>query len=401
MPLPGSANAAIASAQRILESIQSEAEFYRAMQEGDPRTRLVPLSSFNKQNMVRCQRMTLQWRKIGRKVLAMHPGVVDEVKVASSDKIPTDHLATLPYLNPMVVFADPPVFKSWLADGQAHPLSGKTETHMKLLGFLTAGFGDGIVTDQSDGRVKVEQRIYATNNLDADRFGMMVVLEALDETGKSVGIEFNTLTLRYGVELTFTETVDDVMSRFHWDDDEHPGKKNKRWMREVLSVCIGSLFYLCSTTCEAQEVPPRRQGHKIPKKVLRQPMSFYKIGWTTGPALTRIRHERELVWKESEQGDIRHQQDPQHRRAHFRMQWYGPMDGIVCDNTTGKCECGGRHRVMIFVCAYWTHIERLGQAGMNTAHVVPSLGRGEPRQSLKTVLNMPTDGNTNPRRKGA
>jgi hypothetical protein len=384
-----SANNAITSARRILESIQTEAEFYRALQDDDPRAKLVALNAFNKQNMARCQLMAVQWRRIGRKTLAMHPEIVEEVKVASSAPIPTDHLATLPFLNPMVVFADPPVFKTWMAGDQVHPVTGKHETHMRLLGFLTCGIGDGITTQNPDGRVRVEQRIYPTNDTAADRFGMMVVLEALDENGKGVGIEFNTLTLRYGAELTFAQTVDDVMSRFHWDDNSNgQAARNKRWMRELLSVCVGSLFYLCSTTCEAEPVPARSVAKHIPKKVLRQPMSMYRIGWTTGAAISRIRQERKSAWKESEQSDIGHEQDPQHRRAHFKMQWYGPRDGVRCENPRNHCECGGQHREMIFVSAYWTHIERLGEAGMNMAHIVPTLGKGEPRRSLEATLNM-------------
>jgi hypothetical protein len=156
-------------------------------------------------------------------------------------------------------------------------------------------------------------------------------------------------------------------------------------------VVVGSLFYLCSTTCEADEVPSRYVAKRIPKKVLRTPISFYKVGWTTGAAISRIRQERESTWKDSEQADLGHQQDPQHRRAHFRMQWYGPREGAQCDNSREHCECGGRHSELIFVSAYWTHRERLGEAGMNMAHTVPTLGKGEPRQSLKTVLNMDLD----------
>jgi hypothetical protein len=388
MAVPGSANHGIELAQKILLAVAGEVEFYRGVQEGRVQ---VPLTRYSRNNIVRCDLMTKQWRKIGRKVLNMNPTVVEEVKVAGSDPIPTKKLATLPYISPMVVFADPPEFQTWLKKGEVHPATGKAEASMRLLGFLTCSIGDGVVSSEGDGRQRVEQRIFPTNDQGADRFGIMLVMEALDELSRPVGTEFNTVTLRYGAELTFRETVDDVMTRFHWDDDNGSilnDKPNKRWMREVLSVVVGSLFYLCSTTCEADEVNSRYVAKRMKKKVVRSPISFYNVGWTTGAAISRIRQQRQSIWKESEQADIAHEQDPQHRRAYFRLQWYGPRAGARCDGSREHCGCGGQHSELIFVHAYWTHIEKLGEAGMNTGHAVPSLGRGEPRASLKTVLNM-------------
>lgn len=367
---------AINSAQIILQAVQNEAVIAQLITEGDRRA--TGLNTFNKQNIIRTQLVKHAWQRIGRQVLAMHPGVVDEVKVASSDKIPGDVLRVLPYMNPLVIYAEPPVFKSWLGPGEKHQLTQRTESAMRLLGFFTYGTSN-VSIREPDGRFRTEQRVYPTNAPEADRFGMMLILEALDGTGKVIDLEFNSMTLRFGQTLTLSETVEDLMSRYQWDTPQHEsdGKhetRHRKWMRDVLSVVVGSLFYLCSTTLEAEQVPPRSVAKRVNKKIIRKPFSLYQVGWTTGSALTRYRQSRKSNWSESEQGDIAHQQDPQHRRSHFKLQPCGP---------------GRKDRKLIFVSAYWTHVERLGEVGVNTARTVPMPnGKGSVRESTRTAMDV-------------
>lgn len=371
---------AIGAAQRILEAISSEAVIAKLIYDGD--SRVAHMDSFNRQNVVRTQLVAHSWRKIGRQVLAMHPAVVEEVRVASSDKIPAEVLRTLPYMNPLVVFADPPAFKTWLKPGELHPITGLRETSMRLLGFLTYGCANVRVNepilhaDVVKPGTRIEQRIYPTNSAEANRFGMMLVLEALDEAGKVIDLEFNSMTIYFDQDLTLAETVDDLMSRYHWDSPQAnsgDNARNRKWMRDVMSVVVGSLFYLCSTTLEAEKVPTRATRH-LGKGITRKPLSLYRIGWTTGAALTRYRQSRPPAWNESAQGDITHEQDPQHRKTHFKMQPYGPRNSL---------------RKLIMVGAYWTKRDRLGEAGMNTAHMVPRVnGKGSATESVKTALEM-------------
>lgn len=365
-----STNEAIASAQRILEAFQEDAGVSRAILAGDKRVARLGLDGYNKQNIIRCALVKQMWQKIGRQVLAVHPAVVDEVKLATSDKIPAEVLRTLPYMNPLVVFAEPPEFKTWMPKGEMHPATGRPEVKMRLLGFFTYGISNAQIKED-DGRVRLEQRIYSTNAVEAERFGMMLMLEALDDNGRVIDVELNSMSIYFNENLTLGETVDDLMDRFHWAvSDAHQGATTKKWMRQVLGVVMGSLFYLCSTTLEAEEVPRKYTARRVPRSVSRKPLSMFKIGWTTGAALTRYRQSR--TYSTSEQSDITHTQDPQHRRAHFKMQPCGP--GLI-------------ERKLIFVSAYWTHVEALGEAGVNTARGVPRVnGKGAARESVRTAL---------------
>ena len=365
---------AVVSTQSILEAVQAEATIAHLIATNDPRVKR--LDAFDRQNIVRTQLVKHAWQKIGRQVLAMHPAVVEEVAVANSDRIPGEVLRVLPYMNPLVIFAEPPVFKSWIAPGQRHRMTKQpAEDAMRLLGFFTYGTKDVVVEDEAKPRI--EQRIYPTNAPEADRFGVMLVLEALDAQGKVVDLEFNSVTVFFNRTATLSETVDDLMERYHWaldgGNDEKGRNYQRKWMRKVLSVVIGSLFYLCSTTLEAETVPRTYTSKRIPKSISRKPISMYKVGWATGAALTRYRQQSRTDGT-SEQDDLGHQQDPQHRRAHFKMQPYGPGQAL---------------RKLIFVSAYWTHVERLGEAGVNIARAVPQVdGKGSTRESVKATTRV-------------
>lgn len=356
-------NSAISSAQKMLELMQREAPLAQMIREGD--RRVAHLDKFDRTNLLRAQLMTGAWRKIGRQVLVMHPEVVEEVRVASSDKVPAEILRVLPYINPLVVFSDPPVFQNWTAGAPGQ---------LRLLGFFTAGTAEHVHTDAQGKPVGVEQRVYATTDTEAQRFAMLLICEVVDDYGAVVDYETTTMTIGFKTNGTLADIVDETLGRFQFASTESKGTASQRrkWMRDVMGVVIGSLFYLCSTTLEAESVPPKYVAKRIPKKLVRTPISLYKVGWTTGSALTRYRQSR--TNSTSEQADLGHQQDPQHRRAHFKMQPHGPGKAL---------------RKLIFVSAYWTHVERLGMEGVNTARRVPRVnGKGSARESVDGVLAM-------------
>jgi hypothetical protein len=144
-----------------------------------------------------------------------------------------------------------------------------------------------------------------------------------------------------------------------------------KWLRQVLSTIVATLFYLCSTTLEAEKVPASATA-SFRKTIARKPLSLYRIGWTTGAALTRYRQARSR-WKESEQSDLGHQQDPQHRRAHLKVVW------------TGK---GRSVPKLVLVTAYWTHVERLGEQGVNVVHRVPPDRETPVHESVRTATSL-------------
>jgi hypothetical protein len=364
-------NTAITAAQRILDAVAEDAKVAELIKVNHPAVR--SLNMFNRQNILRTTEVFHTWKQIGRQVLAMHPEVVEETKVATSDSIPTDVLRTLPYMNPMVVYADPPEFKTWLAKGVAHPVTGQTEAKMRLLGFLCYGTTEKLGQNNKGFVANAEQFILATNDEDANRFGLLVVFETLDEDGKVVDYEMNSMSVYYGQTMTLAQVVEDLLDRFHFDAHINRGNPNARkWMRNVLGTIMGSLFYLCSTTLEAERVPAKGTRH-LGRSISRKPLSMFRIGWTTGAALTRYRAQQRTN-STSEQGDIAHQQDPQHRRSHFKLQ---------------PCGKGRTERKLIFVSAYWTHRERLGEEGVNTARRVPRVnGKGAAKESTRIALGM-------------
>ena len=378
---------AISAAESILKAVADEASLAKAVNDDDPRFR--NLEEFAKQNIVRTQLVSKFWRQLGRQTLVMHPAVVDEVRVSSSDRIPGEALRVLPYINPLVLFADPPVFDSWVTT--AEPWSKQAREYggekMRLLGFFT--FGSRVTDPRRENPDKdsviVEQLFYGTNDPMAQRFGMLLVFEALDERGRVIDIEWNTMSVDFNANQTFSETVEELMGRFQWDcslaflnghERDIPGqrKESKRWMRDVLSVVIGSVFYLCSTSLEAEQVPASATRH-LSRTIARKPLSLYRVGWTTGAALTRLRSQRYgEETTPSQMGNLQHQRDPEHRRGHFKMQPHGPRNTL---------------RKLIWVSPYWTHTERLGQSGVNTIRQVPRVGaKGEARESVQTALRL-------------
>jgi hypothetical protein len=354
------------------------------MREGDSRFR--KLSSMDHQNCARTAIATRIWRHKGRQVLAMHPEVVAEVTVANSDKVSGEILRTLPYLSPMVIYPEPPVFKSWTKlPGQTvsreyqHP----DETSMRLLGFITFSHSPIRERDWADVRAArpgwlfahpkrpmyeiFEECHYDSHDTQGVDFGVIAIFNVCDSFGRVIDKEINTLSIPFAREDTLSGTVDHLMERYN-SDTRNPAPA-KKWMRQVMSTIVGTLFYLCSTTLEAEPIP-KREAMKVTPGA-RKPLSIYKVGWTMGSAITRYRHERSD--KQLEQGGV--EQEPQHRRGHFRHQWCGPKENRFCE--------------LIYISPYWTKVEQLGLVGVNTAHHVPRCGPpGSARESMRAVTGV-------------
>lgn len=271
-----------------------------------------------------------QWESVGRQVLSIHDGLVQQIRVASSSKITPEVFRTLPYINPMVVYPDPPEL-----------FSHTKGERIRVLGFVCYGIP--------------EHRKMATTTHDvaATYLGADVVVEIEKPDGTKL-VEFDYISFpMYGEPATIKEAVESMMSRFNWEHGDNNPKTKHKFIKELISLVIGSLMYLCSTTLEAEKVP-RKAVLKALGGQQRQPFSLYRVGWQIGAALSASRKAIK-VDDPSQQIKPGYEQDPQHRRAHFKTVWTGK--GCTTPKT-------------VFIEPYWTHREKLGITGVNTVRRV-------------------------------
>jgi hypothetical protein len=369
---------AIASAEAMLRQCERDIRGAAALlPDGVPEeTYPFPMQA----NLVRGAAVAKMWRSEGRQTLAVHPEVVHEVSRASSSKFPMEILRTIPYINPMVVFSDQPVMESWrkgAAPERWAKYSG--EATMRLMGFMLFGKRIDARTragsrTMGEGLQSVINDVTNTHDPAAVSIGILTFFHIYDSAGKKVDVEVASLSVPTTGIYTLKELVQEQAMRFAFSANQAVGVDDARlkWFDEVYRVVMGTILYLCSTTLDAERVPNIATKH-LTKTIARKPLSLYRIGWTLGAALTKY---RQSIPKGpgSQMGDIRHQQDPQHRKCHFRMQWYGPRDAPACELMRGTCKCASRHREWIFIAPYWTHRERLGMAGINTVRRVPKTG---------------------------
>ena len=269
------------------------------------------------------------WERVGRQVLSIHPGLVEAIRFSGSSKIVPEVFRTLPYFNPMVAFTDPPNLYSHTPGEQ-----------MRLLGFICYA------------KTALPQRVTDTHDPLAVSLGADLVIE-ITNAGETV-LECDYISFPMtGEPFTLAEAVDGVLSRFAWNHGDQDDMVKNRFMREIIKLTIGSIMYLCSTTLEAERVP-RKAVLKSLNPPPRKPFSFYRVGWEIGAALSRSRVAIE-VKDPSQQPKPGYEQDPQHRKAHFKTVWTGP--GSMIPKT-------------VFVAPYWTHLEKLGVSGVNTVRKV-------------------------------
>lgn len=332
-------------------------------------------------NIVRGTAITKLWRSQGRQTLAMHPEVVREVSRASSSKFPMELLRAIPYINPMVVFSDPPVVKSWRKGASPERwMEYQDEHEMRLVGLML--FGKRIVPLKPRHNFPTLlqatiDEVTTTHDPDAVSLAILCFFDVYDSAGKKIDGESSSLSVPFTGMHTIKELVAMQSERYVFSGraNNMPETFNDpriEWFTEVYKIVLGVILYLCSTVLDAERVPASATKH-LAKTIARRPLSLYRVGWTLGAALTKY---RQSIPKGpgSQMGDIRHQQDPQHRKCHFRMQWYGPRDAHACELMRGTCHCDGRHREWIFIAPYWTHRERLGMTGINTIRRVPKTG---------------------------
>jgi hypothetical protein len=270
------------------------------------------------------------WESIGRQVLSIHPELLRSLRFSGSSTIEPAVFRTLPYFNPMVVFPDPP------------PLFSHTKNEsMRLLGFICYA------------KTPIPERITDTHDPSAYALGAELVIEIINADGsRAVECDYISFPME-GKAFTLKESVEDILSRFKWSHGGQDRAVQEKFMRDIIKVTVGSIMYLCSTTLEAEKVP-RKTVLKSLNPVPRKPFSFYRVGWQIGAALSRHRAAIE-VEDPSQQPKPGYEQDPQHRKAHFKTVWTGPRSMIPRT---------------VFIAPYWTHLEKLGVKGVNTVRKV-------------------------------
>lgn len=376
---------AIRSAGKILTRVEDDVKLLPAILGQDPSVDHIPKSW--RGNMVRCAQVVKLWRAEGRQTLVLHPEVVRECSKATSAKIPTDVLRTIPYLNPMVVFPEPIEMPTWRdkAHKATNPAcecgscrwdkkTGKRlmpyskEETLRLLGFFCFGHHDtdkwveelkrngvpAALTHAQALQLFVRQPSL-THDADAERFGILAFCEVVNKKGEIVDWEISTMSVGFGEKLTMNEMAEQQLDRYQFCDNGNSEKAERDFVKAIFKHVIGSLMYLASTTLDAEKVPASVTKGLAKRTLARKPLSMHRIGWTVGGALSRMRSQRLRSDNPSQMVGPAHEQDPQHRKAHFKVVWTGPGRSIP---------------KTAYVAPYWTHRERLGLEGVNTVRKV-------------------------------
>jgi hypothetical protein len=320
---------ALKTAQRIVKMLDSERNYLNELVWA-PVLLQEQIDQSIKQGWKLSSEVLTQWETVGRQVLTIHPELVEAIQFSSSSKIVPEVFRTLPYINPMIVFPD------------ALKLFSHTKgEQMRMLGFICYGKTS-----------RLPERIVDTHDPEATSLCAEIIIEITGAGQVEFEVDYISFPMD-GKPYTLSEAVEGVLSRFSWQHGEQNEKVKKRFMRELIKLVIGSLMYLCSTTLEAEKVP-RKTVLKSMNPIPRKPFSFYRVGWGIGAALSRSRANIELEGPTAP-GKPGFEQDPQHRKAHFKVVWTGP--GSMIPKT-------------VFVAPYWTHLEKLGVAGVNTVRRV-------------------------------
>jgi hypothetical protein len=292
------------------------------------------------------------WRKEGRQVLAIHPDLLAEVRVATSAKVQPEIYRTIPFLSPMVVFADPPKIQSWSSEDEV----------IEVIGFFIHGrsFQTRFVGADLNFTVKEQALndgtlILSSHDPDMTKLGLVIVTEIFDKvTGDSKTFEYN----RTGLDMSRSQSIDEIANElvqtYNWVDmgigTGATRQSREKFMRDIYSLALGSIMYLCSTVLDTEVVPKSRIQRVQGKQ--RKPMKLTNIGWKVGPALSRLRREHERGKKSIPTGRV---MPPHMRRCHFRVVWTG--SGRTIPKT-------------VFIAPHWVNRHLLADDGPTTVRAV-------------------------------
>lgn len=338
----------IDAAKAILAALEVQRRLQRNLEELGQ-----PIDS-NSLGVVHCNRVEKLWRTQGRQVLAVHPGLTAEVKMATSSKIVPELFATLPYRDPLVVFPGGIPIPSW-KDGET----------MRTLGFFTHGRIDdpsGMIYKNgpsADAVFDRATRIVSTHDADSEMFSVIIV-NSIEGHGEPL-MEYNRISFPLDGPVTLKEIVDQKMANYGWDEAT-TYSRDKSWkkgdpitqqafMRAQLSLALGVVMYLCSTVLDA-EVVPKSRIRRAWGPQQRQVPNLINVGWRIGPALSAARAEARSKEASALPGRTL---PPHQRRAHFKTVWTGPGRSIP---------------KTVFIAPYWVHKELMHLVDTKTVRAV-------------------------------
>jgi hypothetical protein len=287
------------------------------------------------------------WRKEGRQVLAIHPDLLAEVRVATSAKVQPEIYRTIPFLSPMVVFADPPKIQSWSSEDEV----------VQVIGFFIHGrsHNERFIAHELDQKLNDGELILSSHDPDMQKLGLVIVTEIFDkETGNSKTFEYNRTSLDMSKSQSIDEIANGLVQTYNWVDmgvgTGATRQSRESFLRNIYSLALGSIMYLCSTVLDAEVVPKSRIQRAQGKQ--RKPIKLTNIGWKIGPALSLLRREHERGKKSIPTGRV---MPPHMRRCHFRVVWTG--SGRTIPKT-------------VFIAPHWVNRHLLADDGPTTVRAV-------------------------------
>jgi len=300
--------------------------------------------------VAQCNRVEKLWRSQGRQVLAMHPELTAEVRMATSAKIEPEVFRTLPYREPLVVFPGGIEIPSW-----------KDHEQMRCLGFFTHGRIDR--SDRFDVRPGAtldevfDEAVTITSTHDPDSQAFSVIIVNLVTGQRDPILEYNRVTFPLSGPITLKEIIDQKVANYGWDDkrvnDWRDGDTiaQQAFMRSQLAAMLGTVMYLCSTVLDAESVPVSRIKRAW-GDTTRKPPNLINVGWRIGPALSAARAESRTKQASDQPGRTL---PPHQRRAHFKTVWTGR--GRTVPKT-------------VFIAPYWVHKDQMHLVDTKTVRAV-------------------------------
>ena len=285
-----------------------------------------------------CWHIYRQWRQLGRHTVGIHPDLYDELALSETSKVPGEVLWALPYRNPMVVYPHRPVVDL-----------GQYGTR-RILGFYLSGLRTmAPVTRESYDPATAAAD---THDRDTEALRLTIYTEVVEPDDPETRLDYETFYYsipRAGAD-TFEALCALISDRLVRYGSARPGLGDGSMLTEVedlrtlLSPVLATVFYLCSTTLDAEPVSKTIVKRRTPAK--RKPIRLVNVGWFLGPELASARRAaaRNEFGKQNGNTVAGRQQRPHQRRCHFALRW------------TGKGRTVPR---TVFIAPFWVHPELL------------------------------------------